>query len=45
MHRSGTSCIAGELNLSGVPVSPHLLDGDSGNPKGYFEDPDLIVLH
>ncbi len=45
MHRSGTSCIAGELANCGVPLSGHLLAGDEANPKGYFEDPALIALH
>jgi hypothetical protein len=45
MHRSGTSCIAGELVNCGMRVSHNLLPGDPANPKGYFEDPVLIALH
>jgi len=46
MHRSGTSLTAGWLQACGVPV----LDGGGvgagrGNPRGHFEDADLVSAH
>ncbi len=45
MHRSGTSCVAGELASAGFGVSTDLIPADSANAKGYFEDRQLIALH
>ncbi|NNM87770.1 MAG: glycosyltransferase [Phycisphaerae bacterium] len=38
MHRSGTSSLAGVLNLLGIRAGDNCIPGDSSNPKGYFED-------
>lgn len=45
MHRSGTSCITGELAACGLHMSHELLAADATNPSGYFEDPRLIAIH
>ena len=39
MHRSGTSALAGALDAMGFEAGPSddLMEGDEGNPQGYFE--------
>ncbi len=39
MHRSGTSALAGALDAMGFESGPpdDLMEGDEGNPQGYFE--------
>lgn len=39
MHRSGTSALAGALDAMGFEAGPpdDLMEGDEGNPQGYFE--------
>ncbi len=43
--RSGTSLIAGVLHSRGIAMGSDLLEPDSGNPHGYFEDIDFIDFH
>ena len=46
MHRSGTSAVAGALEKCGVNFGSNLLPGKTGiNPKGYWEDREVIELH
>ena len=45
MHRSGTSALAGALNLLGVPLGQHLLEPGPDNPKGYWEHRDIVTVH
>jgi hypothetical protein len=40
--RSGTSAISGGLNALGINFGNQLLAGDSRNPKGFFEDTDIL---
>jgi hypothetical protein len=37
MHRSGTSALAGTLNLLGCDIPRQLMPPDENNPSGYFE--------
>ena len=43
--RSGTSLIAGVLHSRGIAMGSDLLEPDSGNSHGYFEDIDFIDFH
>ncbi len=45
MHRSGTSMIAGLLELCGLYLGNNLLSGLSDNPKGHFEDREFLLLN
>ena len=45
MHRSGTSCMAGLLQHSGLFFGKKLLPPSPKNPTGYFENEDLWRLH
>jgi hypothetical protein len=45
MHRSGTSMVANYLQLCGVDIGEDLQPGDVGNPKGYYEDVDILRFH
>ena len=45
MHRSGTSALAGALNLLGIPLGNRLLEPGPDNPKGYWEHRDIVVVH
>ncbi len=47
MHRSGTSVIAGLLNLMGAYFAPAnvALPADVTNPKGYWERKDVIIAN
>jgi hypothetical protein len=42
--RSGTSCIAGVLEILGVDYGNHLFKADEFNEKGYFEDELLHLI-
>ncbi|BDT16412.1 sulfotransferase [Arthrospira platensis NCB002] len=44
MHRSGTSLTASFLAAMGVDLGSHLLKGDYANPKGYFEDVEILTF-
>ena len=44
MHRSGSSVITCGLNVIGVNLGKKLQPGRADNPKGFFEDIDLVVL-
>jgi hypothetical protein len=45
MHRSGTSALTGALARSGVALGGRLLPADEHNPKGYFENDEIVSLH
>lgn len=45
MHRSGTSLTASLLQNGGVNLGDRLMGVDVGNPKGHFEDLDLVEFH
>ncbi|MCV6636415.1 sulfotransferase [Candidatus Albibeggiatoa sp. nov. NOAA] len=47
MHRSGTSVVAGLLNLMGAYFAPDdvALPADMTNPKGYWERKDVIIAN
>lgn len=45
MHRSGTSLFTHYLSKSGIELGDQLLSPDRGNPKGYFEDKNIVELH
>lgn len=45
MHRSGTSMIAGVLQLCGAHLGNNLLSGKRDNPNGHFEDKDFVRLN
>lgn len=45
MHRSGTSALAGTLNLIGVPAVGELLPAESYNEKGLFENKSVNLFH
>lgn len=45
MHRSGTSALAGVLNLMGCDVPATLMAMSESNPKGYFESVPLYEMH
>ena len=46
MHRSGTSALAGALNLVGVNFGSNLMPAQaSENPKGYWEHLDIVRTH
>jgi len=47
MHRSGTSVVAGLLNLMGAYFAPDevALPPDMTNPKGYWERKDVIIAN
>ena len=42
MHRSGTSTIAGILNILGINAGSHLLEPQECNPKGFFENAAIL---
>lgn len=42
MSRSGTSAIARALKALGIDLGDKLLPGDSRNPKGFFEDSEIL---
>ncbi|WP_319581966.1 glycoside hydrolase family 99-like domain-containing protein [uncultured Pseudodesulfovibrio sp.] len=45
MHRSGTSLMASGLNALGVFMGDKLISPKTDNPKGFFEDLDILLLH
>ncbi|MDE4063068.1 hypothetical protein, partial [Phaeobacter gallaeciensis] len=45
MHRSGTSALAGVLNLLGCDEPNTLMVPNENNTKGYFESSELYQLH
>lgn len=45
MHRSGTSVLAGLLNILGVSLGDTLLAPGDDNPKGYFEHADFYRIN
>ncbi len=44
MHRSGTSLLASFLARAGVELGGDFFPADPRNPRGYFEDRDLLYL-
>lgn len=44
MHRSGTSAVAGVLSTIGVDFGNDLLLADSDNPRGYFENKNIVHI-
>ncbi|MFO7870643.1 MAG: hypothetical protein R6V03_04330 [Kiritimatiellia bacterium] len=44
MHRSGTSVVAHWLNECGLFLGRSLLPGNESNPKGHFEDSEILDL-
>ncbi len=45
MHRSGTSMVAHYLQVCGIDIGEDLQPGDVGNPRGYYEDVDMLRFH
>src|SRR5436305_2564424 len=45
MHRSGTSLVAAFLAAAGIDMGGRLLPADAGNPRGYFEDLEVVELN
>jgi len=45
MHRSGTSALAKALELFGVDLGQNLTAPNEFNPKGYFEDNELVEIN
>lgn len=43
--RSGTSLAMQVLHSLGMQLSPKLLPGSAGNPKGFLEDEEIVNLH
>lgn len=45
MHRSGTSAIAGVLELAGLDLGENFLPPTEDNPKGFFENARITMLN
>ncbi|MCC0176133.1 sulfotransferase, partial [Waterburya agarophytonicola K14] len=45
MHRSGTSLTASLLQNAGIDIGDRLMDANTGNIKGHFEDLDFVEFH
>ena len=45
MHRSGTSTLAGVLNILGIELGSSLLPPTTENTKGYFENQYIMSLN
>ena len=45
MHRSGTSTMAGILNILGVNAGLHLLEPHESNQKGFFENAAIVAFN
>ena len=45
MHRSGTSALTRLLNLLGVDLGRTLLDPSDDNPKGFWENREIVDCH
>src|SRR6185436_2942766 len=44
MHRSGTSFVTELFQSAGLHIGDHLFPADAGNPRGYFEDQEILTL-
>jgi len=44
-HRSGTSAMAGCLNLMGFNLGNALMPGNEASQSGYFENQDIVLAH
>jgi hypothetical protein len=45
MDRTGTSLCTNILGALGMRLSPRLLPATNSNPRGYFEDEDILLVH
>lgn len=45
MHRSGTSALAGAVNVLGASSPKTLIQADAANPRGFFESLPLVLAH
>lgn len=45
MHRSGTSVAARAVMACGYAMGPNLMPGSRDNPKGFFEDLELVAIN
>ncbi|WP_234785694.1 sulfotransferase family protein [Bacillus mycoides] len=45
LHRSGSSAVAGVLDLLGVNMGDNLLEATPANVKGYFENINFVMLN
>jgi O-antigen biosynthesis protein len=45
MHRSGTSALTGVLHHLGVALGGNLMAPTSDNPRGYWEQADIVDIH
>lgn len=45
MHRSGTSALTKALNVLGVSLSENLMAEGEHNPKGHWEDLDVVAIN
>ncbi|MBY7901782.1 glycosyltransferase [Vibrio fluvialis] len=45
MHRSGTSALTKALQVLGVSLSENLMPGGEFNPKGHWEDLDVVSIN
>ncbi len=45
MHRSGSSALAGALELLGVPLGGPLMPPARDNERGFFELAGMVALH
>ncbi|GEM_PF-1598324 len=45
MHRSGTSVLAGCMNILGMNLGGALMPGNEANQSGYFENRDIVLAH
>lgn len=45
MHRSGSSLVASLLQRAGLDLGHELIGADRGNPRGHFEDAEIVRLH
>jgi hypothetical protein len=45
MHRSGTSACARLVNLAGIDLGEDLMVADVDNPRGFFEDAEVVGLN
>lgn len=45
MHRAGTSALAGVLDACGVNMGCNLMPPAGDNPKGYFEDMEVVRVN
>ncbi|MCP3909871.1 MAG: glycosyltransferase [Actinomycetia bacterium] len=45
MHRSGTSAVAGALNICGVHLGGPLVPANGANPAGYWEHAGVVAAH